>query len=243
MEKEREEALQWFVDFANMDIKTIKPGDKAKLLVEAEEYLSPQKEIEAFEEILPHHKDRLRWPFKELNSKESPEYWSSLLNLQGVVREVFLQIRGPTMRQNGKLINKTFEHAIFYPEKVRIKVKVGIEKDPIRLIYFPLTESQESYLRFKVYRLLDGLPSHTIQKCPGCKKYFLNSSLRKKTFCSPRCMWRVNAEKRREELKEKYPQKYKVYLKKQREIMRQKYEKKQKAKGYKKVTRYKRKED
>jgi hypothetical protein len=55
-------------------------------------------------------------------------------------------------------------------------------------------------------------------------------------------MWRVNARKRREEL-QKDPQRYKAYLKKQREIMNQKYEKKQKAKGYKKVTHYKRKED
>jgi hypothetical protein len=54
-------------------------------------------------------------------------------------------------------------------------------------------------------------------------------------------MWKVNAEKRREELK-KHPQKYKAYLKKQREIMRHRYEKELKEKGYKKVTRYRRKE-
>jgi hypothetical protein len=41
-------------------------------------------------------------------------------------------------------------------------------------------------------------------------------------------MWKVNAEKRREELK-KHPGKYKAYLKRQREIMRRKYEERRKA--------------
>ena len=36
MIKQNIQALQWFVDFANFDLEKITPGDKAKLLVEAE---------------------------------------------------------------------------------------------------------------------------------------------------------------------------------------------------------------
>jgi hypothetical protein len=101
--------------------------------------------------------------------------------------------------------------------------------EKFRWSFLPLTDSPSGYIRLKLFRLLDGLPCSTIQRCPGCEKYFLNTTLRKKRFCSPRCMWRVNAEKRREELKEKHPGEYKAYLKKQKEIMRRKYEEKRKA--------------
>ena len=46
MDKEKLGALRWFLQFIQMDFHNLRPGDKAKLLVEAGDYLFPQKEIE-----------------------------------------------------------------------------------------------------------------------------------------------------------------------------------------------------
>jgi len=207
--------LQWFVDFANMDLDTIKLGDKAKLLVESEEYLSPLKEISG-KPLLSKKALGIAWPF-EIPDKESAEYWALLLHLQKVVRE-HLQSFLPS----GTLI------IAHHYERMDVKVTCG-PKQPFRITFFPITETQDGYIRFKILRLLEGFPCHAIRKCPGCEKFFFNPTRREKTFCSPKCMWKVIAGKRRKELKEKHPQKYKAYLKKQREIMSRKYEEKRKA--------------
>jgi len=34
-------AFRWYVSFANMELETIQAGDRAKLLIEAEEHLFP----------------------------------------------------------------------------------------------------------------------------------------------------------------------------------------------------------
>jgi hypothetical protein len=84
------------------------------------------------------------------------------------------------------------------------------------LSLLPLTDSHEDYIRLTLFQLLDGLSRATINKCPICKKYFLNTTLRKKRFCSPKCIWRFNAKKRRET----DPEAYKKY---QKELMQDKY--------------------
>jgi hypothetical protein len=81
------------------------------------------------------------------------------------------------------------------------------------LSWVPLYQDQEDYIEAKLYKLLDGLPSATVYQCPGCRKYSVNFTLRKKQFCSPRCMSRVNTRKRREADREGY-NKYQSLLKK-----------------------------
>lgn len=252
MEKQREEALKWFVQFANMDLEEIKPGDKAKLLVESEEYLFPNKEVEEFKRIItkgiPAHiaqemmsgnsmtllkssLGKVGWAF----DKDSPEHWTKILQLQSPVKRV-LQLISEFHLHDGS------SEALPWTTTVTGVFQWGHGKQPFTLNYLPITGTQDDYIELKLFRFLDGLPSHAIRLCPGCEKYFFNPSLRDKNFCSPRCMWRINTEQRRKDLKEKHPQKYKAYLKKQKEIMRQKYEKKQKAKGYRKIGPYKRKD-
>lgn len=109
--KEKQEALEWFVQFANTDLETIKPGDKAKLLIESEEYLYPEREeLEVFyltrdhwPEGIPKPKEYapvetkvakkyagvMAWALEERPPKESPEYWNRVLSCQGVVKMFF----------------------------------------------------------------------------------------------------------------------------------------------------------
>jgi len=249
MEKERQEALQWFVSFGNLDLRELKPGDKAKFLIEAEEYLSPTKELEKIpfipskaaivaskskKNIDQHIKSELKemsWATKEQSQKDSNEYWDKIRHLQDVIKDV-LQLPGfffDSKREREIQLSPGIR-TLMWRGQLMISMEATPEK--FNLSYIPITGGHGEYIRLKFYRLLDGLPRSTISKCPGCNKFFLNTSLRKKRFCSSRCLWRINAEKRRKADPEGYREK-------QREIMKRRYEKLQRAKGYKKISHYK----
>jgi len=237
----KNETLAWLVEFANMNLDEIKPGDKAKLLVESKEYLFPHQEKTdfqgasnkkgagilakvmsemGFEFELPEFREariEMKWAFED-PAIDSVEYWKKIIQLQHVVKSVLSILSDPP-------------HAnMVLPYKIQAlgMLQWGPEKQPFRTTYFPLTGTQADYIILKLIRLLDGLPSHSIRLCPGCGKYFFNPSLRNKNFCSPRCMWKVGAQKKRETLKG-HPQKYEAYLKKQRMIMKKRYEEKKKT--------------
>ena len=226
---EPREALEWFVEFANLKLDGLKAGDKAKLLVESEEYLFPN-----LENLLPYVKKMIRrffskkegtWAFEEHPQRGSVEYWSLLHHLRGEVR---LELYGLTMPEdrNYARIEPVMFHLVRDPEKFSTKI-------------VPLTKSLDQYVRIYLNLLLDGLSRSVLKRCPSpnCGKYFVNFSLRKKTFCSPRCMWRFNSAERRKKLKDENPKKYQEYLDKQKKLMRRKYEA-QKAEGYRKLMQY-----
>ena len=242
---EKQEALRWFVDFANMDLDAIKPGDKAKLLVEAEEYLWPREELREYQRMTPvplskERMKRLKWAL-EMPLRDSPKYWAAIVQSQKAVHNLFmgLQITGhpaPGVVDSGPMVVQVSRG---HDDAVVLWWMVKGYKVPYAVKLLPVAKSQKDYLSLKIALLLDSLPQHAIRVCPGCKRFFFNPTRRKKEFCSPKCMWRVIAGKRRRELKEKHPKKYKAYLKKQKEIMSKKFQEKQKAKGFKKVAPYK----
>jgi hypothetical protein len=251
MEKDRQEALEWFVQFALLNLEDLKPGDRAKLEVEAREYLClSQEEEEAAIKEVPYLSDK---KIKEYLKKRSWEKdsidWQQITKFQAVVRGMLKVIpkKYPIEQVllSGDRIPPWLDVEEEYPPIWEGKVWYMLTtlNDKISLIIAPSVWSPDNYVRFKISSLFNDLPITTLSICWSCKNYFVNPTLRDKKFCSPRCMWRFNAKKGREELKGKHPGKYKAYLKKQREIMRRKYEEKQKGKGYKKVARYKRKED
>ncbi|MGO8991201.1 MAG: hypothetical protein ACLQGU_17785 [bacterium] len=236
---EKQEALQWFVNFGNMALDEISPGDRAKLLVEAEEYLWPMEELKEYQGMFPlpltaKQLKRLAWAL-EIPTKESREHWTAILQSQKTVQQLFLRYIIPVARPLTGVAPAPPVPSIVIRGQDEMLWWVGKGyKFPYKIKFLPVTESQEDYLHLKLFTLLEGFPDHAIKVCPGCKKYFLNTSLRKKEFCSPKCMWRVIAGKRRKELKEKHPKKYKDYLKKQKAIMKQRYvEKRRKQLGFK----------
>lgn len=223
------EELQWFIDFVNMDLDTIKPGDRAKLLVESD-ILFPLKEIglmdslpmpgdpataqwveidpskiskENLWQLSKEDKRKMAWAF-EIPGKETEEYWNNIVKLQEGVKEIFFQF-----------CIAPFESAFRFSLRIMLRGDRG-PKEPYTISYLPFTESQDEYLSFKILRLLDGLPGNAIRQCPGCGKIFLHTSLREKKFCTPRCLWKYNAAKRRE----KDPEGYKNY---QRDLMHDRY--------------------
>lgn len=236
MDKDKMEALDWFVGFSEMDLENIKPGDRAKLEVEARDYLWPQKEWEEIgypdEMQLTNYARGLRsrgntpdvveaeinrarednqafakdmaWVYEGIPD-DSEQIWKTIVDMQPIVRGALGNILG----RGGALRLRWAESVMFF-----VKREIG---QGFSVSMFPLAKSQKYYLTLKIYMFADGLPTSAIQQCPGCGKIFLNPSLREKKFCSPKCMWKVNAAKARE----KAPEKYRA---RQRDIMRKKYD-------------------
>jgi len=213
MEKERQEALEWFTNFSNINLQEIKPGDKAKLLIESEEYLYPKKELEQLQKwpssgsrvldmpLSSKQAQRVAWALPgNIPPRDSKKYWSMILHVQEAVRKLFERFipSAPMITARGS-------------DEIHYLISWGREQ-PFTITYFPITKNQDDYVCFKILELLRGLPSHAIRKCPGCKKFFFNPTGREKNFCSPRCMWKVNATKRRDADKEGYRKYHREYM-------------------------------
>jgi len=213
MEKEQQKALEWFVQFANMDLNELTMGDRAKLAVESEEYLFPKRELEVFpptekgteHSTLLNHFRRLEkgmeWAF-DIPQRGSPEYWSLIRRLQDVVKEVLLEVA--TYRPPGKEVEVVPCKATWEATSIETVAASGCDAEKKFNYYeIPLTRSHNYYVRIKLYRLLKNIRRSTLQICPApkrdkqCGKFFLNFSRREKRFCSPRCMWRFNTAERR----------------------------------------------
>lgn len=212
---DKRKKLEWYVDFVNMDLETIKPGDKAKLLIEAEGHIYPDigsidlSEEELIERSMSEDKDEqkeakvLLQMIKSIPDKETKEHWEMVLNLQVVIKNLFYNFQ------------KRTEFSVRRLSDMIVLMSWG-GNHPFEIYYQPVTDSNDKWVKLWIFNKLNGFPGHAINICPVCNKFFLNTSLRKKTFCSPKCMWRANAAKRRKE----NPEGYREY---QREIMRKKY--------------------
>lgn len=70
--------------------------------------------------------------------------------------------------------------------------------------------------------LLNNVPTKWIQKCKGCRRYFLNPYERKKSYCNASCASRSIARQKYEELK-RDPVNYEAHLKKYRKYSKERY--------------------
>jgi hypothetical protein len=215
VDSKKQEALDWFVNYAQMDLDQIRPGDKAKLVVEAGEYLFPT--TQELDNLLTYSAVDKNFPAAWAFEKLTPEqYWEKIVFSQPVVR---LQL--------GHFL--CFEKAEDIPYTDRLRREEAVfamtrGDNTFSLSITPIAKSLNDYHKFKVDRLFDGVPVSTLNRCPGCKKLFLNFTLREKKYCNRQCLWRVSAENYRETHKEEYRTKM-------RKLMREKYFRKKKGKG------------
>jgi hypothetical protein len=212
MKKGDTEALQWFVDFANLDLQAIKPGDKAKLLVEATEHLWPLEELKEYQSVspglpLPAAIERqLPWIVKA-PSRESAEYWTAVLRSQAAVRKTFVQYILPTGQPSPENVEAKAKPAVVQVVRGHDEVLWWVAKGykvPYTVKLLPVAKGQDDYLPLKIFMLLDGLPQHAIRRCPGCNRFFFNPANREKRFCSERCMRRICTAEYRQTHKQAY---------------------------------------
>jgi hypothetical protein len=203
MKQQNTEALRWFVEFANLSLKPIAPGDRAKLLVESD-CLWPRQELKDYGRLTPLPEKTLSgfsWALK-IPGKESPKYWNAIVAAQKAVRRLFafLQITArPSTRAPSTavaIVMRGHDHVLWWVGK-----GPGVA---YTLELLPVTESQKNYLRLKILKLLEGFSQHAIRVCPGCKRFFFNPTNREKRFCSERCMRRVCTAEYRETHKPTY---------------------------------------
>jgi hypothetical protein len=188
--------LQWFADFANLDLERIEPGDRAKLLVDSD-CLWPVKELKAFGPLITLTKQSLgdlSWAL-EIPGKKSPEYWSAIVSAQKAVRNLFGVLQSTAHPSAGA--GRT---AVAFQMRGHDEVLWWVRKGPgvpYTLQVLAVTKKQEDYLRLKILRLLDGFNQHAIRGCRGCGRWFFNPTNHEKRFCGNRCIWRTNTAKRR----------------------------------------------
>ena len=226
MKRENMEALNWFVAFANLDLQALKPGDRAKLQVEAEEHLWPTEELSEYQSVsprLPLHpeiKRQLRW-IAEVPHRDSPEYWTCILQSQVAILKTFMQFILPTVHPSPENVEAKGKPSVGTVVRGHDEVLWWVVKGykiPYTVKLLPIAKSQDDYLLLKIFILIDGLPQHAIKPCSGCKGFFLNSTNREKRFCSEKCMRRVCTAEYRKAHKE-------TYNDKQAKLMKSKYKK------------------
>ncbi|MGD0656651.1 MAG: hypothetical protein ABSD38_01130 [Syntrophorhabdales bacterium] len=180
------EGLQWFVDFANLNLDNLKPGDKAKFFVEARQYLWPGEE-----EFRVIRGMGVSWVLAGLPEEGSEQYWGRMRELQERVRTV-LDYFSTDERFAWSFNNQTVVQVVWEPN------------GRFTFSHVLATHDHPQYVEVKLYGLLDGLSLAAVRRCPGCQKFFLNPTGRKKRFCGNRCMWRISTAERREADREEY---------------------------------------
>ena len=206
MDKRIQEILEWFVQFAQMDLGNLTPGNRAKLAIEAEEYLLPKQEEFS---LSP------EW-VKDLPQKDTPEFWDLLALLQKIIWQLVSSVAEngdeyETWKRTWEQHRRPSGGFFIWEGKANF---VFSHLETFKLSYSPITDDSETYLKLKFYGLLNGLPRFTILRCPEYKRFFVNPSLRHKIFCSSRCMWRFNTAKWRAENKEEFLEGQRGYSKK-----------------------------
>jgi hypothetical protein len=223
------EVLEWFVAFAQMDLPNLKPGDRAKLFIEAQEALDPVKYLRNIgfppdrikkwlEKGIKLENGNVSKPFPAWFSsfprKDTKEFWEMLSEAQKVIIQDLSLFSEMHDDKKGKLFINLEKMAVVTRTKSNLPFMISI---------IPLSENFGKYTQFKIHMLLNGLPASVVRKCHGCPKIFLNFSLREKKFCSDKCMWRVMQANQRA----KDPKGYKA---KQKKKMWLRYEEEQKNK-------------
>jgi hypothetical protein len=218
--KERTDRINWFLDFVQMDLASLSPGDRAKLCYEAEEILFDRKLIDQEEVFNPLIKevrifyDKLKIP----SLKKLDEFFEVLRDRQTDIRDYILEFIAE-IASKGKT---------YFQAGLQAQMVVKTEEGLMITSYLPSTVYIEGFAFGRFLNAIDRMPVKGFRECLECKKMFFYPHKRKKEFCTLKCGWKFFARQRRES----DPEGYKKY---QRELMSKRYrEKKRKQFEHKK---------
>jgi len=237
---ERKTWLQWIVDLIQTDLESLPKRQKEQLLFEASYFCGE-------------HFDSLDfWAYEEGASPESGKDYD-LNKLQAVFRGWLNKIESIVAKQGDlELPSKSFLRSFKYPYPLPGPRKrkslqadffnISAVSEPIdpddykqtwkstfEIINEPI--NRDDYTNWAIMnfiKLIDGVGTDPVRKCKGCNRYFVNLTQREKIYCTPSCASRSIVKENRDELKEKYPEKYRAYLDKQNRYSKKRYERKRK---------------
>jgi len=206
MDEKKNTTVEWYVNFAQMDLETLGPGDRAKLEVEAREYLFPSiplpiarvkyetkfktatgikpdlPDLQAWIDFLDTSTTRRGPRIEKLPERGTPQYWS-------LIRESQKNVHDALKKYSGEFrIDESFSQAFYF--------FIGGEK--FEFIIVPMMEKHSDYAVIKLNMALDGQPVTCLQNCQSCGRLFFNPSQRKMKYCSTKCLWRFNTQKKRQ---------------------------------------------
>jgi hypothetical protein len=211
--KERTDKINWFLDFAQMDLTTLSPGDRVKLCYEAESNMVNYGLTKEEEEFHPYPRTKYLKDFlHEIDVPtlhEIEEYFQVLKENQADLKGYIFEYINAITIEKKSYLNPGI------PTWLVITAKQG----NISLSYLPDVLDLQGVAINRFVKLLDGVPVEGFRKCLECKKIFFYPHRRKKEFCSVQCGWKFFARQRRES----NPEAYRKY---QREVMGKRYEKK-----------------
>ncbi|HXX33815.1 MAG TPA: hypothetical protein VEM15_04995 [Thermodesulfobacteriota bacterium] len=224
----KKEWLQWVLEFIQMDLDSLSTLKKEKLLDEVVYFT-----LDPFPAIFPlfrldddYRKEHFCAPPEERTEPLKKRFALAeqrLKRIQGAMQSVLenvenyrlLQFEGP---------KKSFELCKTFSELSLVKspwTDDNSGKFDFRIV--PTREDDlVGWAKLNFAKLLTDLPLHSITKCKGCGRYFLNLTERRKIFCTPSCASRSIARRKREELR-KNPKKYRAYLNKQKKYTMKRY--------------------
>jgi hypothetical protein len=186
--------LEWLVEFSQVDLVEISPGEKAKLLIEANEILVPRNKIANLGTRLrkgstvgtvlrPKFLKSLGWVDK-IPSPNTDSFWELLVGLQKLI---LAEVKGLL---SGEITSKVLGLGIisFSPNKQTGRYQVST---------LPVTDTIEGFVITNFYKSFHAYPISSLKECLSCRKIFVEISLREKYYCSPQCHWRHSQQKRR----------------------------------------------
>ncbi len=237
----RKKWLRWLLDFAQMDLGSLSEQKRRMLVGEIHFFCSEDLLRKSWDKD-GHSVDLLeKGEYEALSEKVEPSRIQKKLIKR--IKEMNA-IQGPRKNQN------------FYYDDLpnTSSFIVSPSEGRFEIYRTPTKTTAENRAIVNFVNLIENLDTYPIKKCKGCERYFLNLSKREKIYCTSSCASRSIQREKREEIyrneekHEAFLKEWREYQKKRyrergREIKRQKYVEKRKAEGYKKVTRYKRKED
>jgi hypothetical protein len=211
MDEKKNATVEWFVNFAQMDLERLSPGDRAKLEVEAGEYLLPSIPIPILKDekrsdylidkmrnidlswIWENHETVKKSPsesksqqkhdwFTHVPEKHTEEYWSLIVDCE---KNVYDALKGYL---DGKIVgNQSVSHAFY----------CFLARERFEFMIIPMMKKHSDFVIIKLNMALDGLPVACLQTCQSCRRIFFNPSKRTMKYCSTKCLWRFNTQKRR----------------------------------------------
>jgi hypothetical protein len=197
MDEKKNAIVEWLVNFAQMDLERLGPGDRAKVEVEAGEYLFPDADErliaankkELFKYKLPRTitsdgvyaapSKEFKW-INTLPSRGTPEYWSMVIDCQKAIHDHLKNI----VKFHGA-------------QSISPAICIFLVKEEFEIKVLPIANDHADYVVIKLNRALEGLPANSLQTCQSCGRIFFNSSRRSMKYCSTKCLWRFNTRKRR----------------------------------------------
>jgi uncharacterized Zn finger protein (UPF0148 family) len=204
LDKDMRNKINWIIDFVQEDLDRLSEGDRAKLVIETRENLSPPETITGM--AMPESIREKGGYIPKPPSPGTEEYWNELKRLQTYLRG---KIHGlMELAPGGNRVSEIFDNCF---------MNMNVSKKTYMFSIIPFPTQHDHYALFVFFNLINGAPAGSLKKCESCGRIFFASGHKAKIFCSTKCQWRANAKKARETDPEKYRQK-------QREIMRKKYE-------------------